>query len=147
MSRLILCEFPFMVACTYVWCSSTGDWNDSADCHWQKSCETHLMIVFPPTPTRCILTIFLLGIFSEIKHVRGWIMRLWPRKKLLNKMSMRFFWTKISPNESLCTAYLIHTILYCLGESVIHILVLFTNGVVFGVAEMQFVGNYKLSTY
>ena len=56
---------------------------------------------------------------------------------------------KISQNESLSTtAYLIHIILHCLGESVIHILVLFTNGAVFGVAaEMQFVGNYKLSTY
>ena len=49
------------VVVRYVWCSSTSDWNDSADCHWQKSCETHLMIVFPPTTTRCILTIFLPG--------------------------------------------------------------------------------------
>ena len=47
-----------------------------------------------------------------------------------------------------CLPNTYYPILHCLGDSVIHILVLFTNGAVFGVAaEMQFVGNYKLSTY
>ena len=53
---------------------------------------------------------------------------------------MKYIWP-IRSNTSLCTAYVPNTQYPLLP-------VLFTNGAVFGVvAEMQFVGNYKLSTY